>query len=305
MELRQLRYFVSVAEHGGITRAARTLRLTQPALSRQLRDLEAELEVELLRRLPTGVRITPAGARLLGRARQLLALAEQAVAESRETASRIRLGHYGPLWLDYFSGALRRWQRQYRHLKLEPVEMTSRAMEAALREGDLDFALVGRLPAASFAHCAHRRVAEVRGVLALAATHARAKRRVLALADLSEDVWLGWNETDFPGRNEPLQRAAEAAGFTPRWAGQMDSAGSMLLRLAAGREVGVVLPMSRKLPHAGVVFSRLRGDPVRYELEVAWPKQHPQSRAFSVLARWMAEDGEEPDLKPCPAASSR
>lgn len=292
MELRQLRTFVAVAEHGGITKAAHALRLTQPALSRQLRTLEAELEVELLRRLPTGVRITPAGARLLVRARQLLALAGQAVEESREAASRIRLGHYGPLWLDYFSGALRRWQRRFQHLKLEPVEMTSRAMEEALRRGELDFALVGRLSGSGLASFSRCRVAEVCAVLALAASHERAKRRVLSLADLRGEAWLGWNDHDFPGRNEPLQRAAAAAGFEPRWAGQMDSAGSMLLRLAAGREVAVVLPMSRKLPHPGVVFTRLRGDPVRYELDVAWPGRHPQARAFAQLARWMAEEGD-------------
>jgi LysR family nitrogen assimilation transcriptional regulator len=83
MDLRALRYFVSVAQMGGITRAAQALNVAQPALSRQIRKLEGELGVPLLLRRPRGVELTPTGARLLERA--------EAVFQSlRETAEELR-----------------------------------------------------------------------------------------------------------------------------------------------------------------------------------------------------------------------
>src|SRR3989475_11928798 len=72
MELRHLRYFVAVAEDLGFARAARRLRVAQPALSKQIRDLETELGVTLFERLPRGVRLTPAGGAFLADARGTL-----------------------------------------------------------------------------------------------------------------------------------------------------------------------------------------------------------------------------------------
>ena len=85
MDLRALRYFLSVAQLGGITRAAQALNVAQPALSRQIRKLEEELGVTLLLRRPRGVELTPAGAKLLERA--------EAVFQSlRDTAEELRSG---------------------------------------------------------------------------------------------------------------------------------------------------------------------------------------------------------------------
>ncbi len=90
MELRQLRYFVAVARHGGFTSAADELWLTQSALSQQVRRLEAELGVALLRRTSRGVEPTPAGEDLLVRAEAILAEVGRAKAELDRHASGAR-----------------------------------------------------------------------------------------------------------------------------------------------------------------------------------------------------------------------
>ena len=76
MELRHLRYFIAVAKHGSFNRAAQALFLTQPALSRQVKDLEEELAVPLLERGKNAVTLTEAGERFYEEAREIIARAE-------------------------------------------------------------------------------------------------------------------------------------------------------------------------------------------------------------------------------------
>src|ERR1041384_2675104 len=86
MELRHLRYFVAVAEEHSFVQAARRLRVAQPALSRQIRDLETEVGVALFHRLPRGVRLTPAGETFLTDARCTLEIAARAIATARRAS---------------------------------------------------------------------------------------------------------------------------------------------------------------------------------------------------------------------------
>src|SRR5258708_25552433 len=87
MELRHLRYFVAVAEEGSFLGAASRLRVAQPALSKQIHDLEHEVGVKLFERRPRGTRVTPAGEAFLRHAREALESAAPAVATARKTAS--------------------------------------------------------------------------------------------------------------------------------------------------------------------------------------------------------------------------
>src|SRR5687767_2547076 len=97
MELRHLRYFVGVAEEENVSRAALKLHVSQPALSRQIRDLEEELGFPLLERSAHSVRLTPAGRSFLVEARAVLQRAEDAVA----TARLIAHGGSGELHVGY------------------------------------------------------------------------------------------------------------------------------------------------------------------------------------------------------------
>ncbi|GHF67683.1 LysR family transcriptional regulator [Kitasatospora xanthocidica] len=162
MELRQLQYFVTVAQHGSFTRAAQLLHLTQPGVSSQIRQLERELGHPLLDRSGRTVRLTPAGEAVLPHARAALASA----AAARRTAAEfggLRRGHVRlgmvagaaltpPSELGTFPGlatTLAAFRQEHPGIDFSLAEDTTSGMLAALREGRLDLAVIGLPTAAS------------------------------------------------------------------------------------------------------------------------------------------------------------
>lgn len=290
MELRHLRYFVAVAEALSFSRAAVRLHVTQPALSRQIRDLEAELGCRLLRRgLNARTELTSEGQVLLEGARQLLAAAEQLTSRVREGVARLRLGHYGVIWLDHFSPALRRFARRHPQVKLEPIERTPRELAAALRQGEVDLALIGPMTGGRSSEFVSRVVAVYPALLALAATHPLAKRRKLRLEELRDAEWVTWDEREFPGRKQALVKACRAAGFKPRIGFETDSVASLFVHVATTEAVGQVVPMTRKMPHEGIVFTEI--DPpssFTSEMHVSWRRGDPRATLIEPLVEEMA-----------------
>src|SRR4051812_45154916 len=111
MELRHLRYFVAVAEELNYRKASERLRVAQPALSSQIKDLEFDVGVRLLDRDTGGVRLTDAGAAFLEEARLILAHAEQAVAVARGAAKgrggRATVGFFAPIFMGVMPAPLK------------------------------------------------------------------------------------------------------------------------------------------------------------------------------------------------------
>ncbi len=147
MELRHLRYFVAVAETGGLTVAAeRRLHTAQPSLSRQIRDLEHEVGIPLFARSARGVTLTPAGRAFLDHARAALAAAEAATAAARRAAAPERRS----LALGFLTGCEPQWLPAVTHVlrdELPDIELTivskhSPQLAEALAAGTLDAAFM-------------------------------------------------------------------------------------------------------------------------------------------------------------------
>src|SRR5664279_401085 len=117
MELRHLRYFVTVAEELNFRRAAERLHVVQPALSRQIKDLEYDLRVRLLDRDTVRVRLTDAGRVFLDEARQILAHAERAKEMARDAAAgrrgRLVIGNVGPVTTSFMPASLTAFRARY------------------------------------------------------------------------------------------------------------------------------------------------------------------------------------------------
>jgi len=287
MELRHLRYFVAVAETLHFTRAAERLHVTQPALSRQIRDLEAEMGVALFLRHGTRTMLTKAGARFFEKARRILDLVESSVAEVRAVGREIRLGHYGTLWVDHYGPALRAFSQRHPKVTLKAVEQTPIELVDSLRCGEVDIALLGPTGPELRKEFEVCRLGVLPALIAMSSRNPLAKRRKLSLADLRDVPWIVWDERDFPARVAPLRDAAREAGFTPRIASKVDSVASLFVQLAGGDALGYVLPMSKKLPHAGVVFAELKPPGIALPMDVAWRRDVEPSSGVAALVKFL------------------
>src|SRR3989442_3372121 len=218
MELRHLRYFVAVAEEGSFLRAASRLRVAQPALSKQMRDLEREVGVNLFERLPRGARVTPAGEHFLRNARNALESAARAVATARRTgsATELKLAHselyvYTPVLVNLLAA----FRQASPETPVRVARVDDVAQHAALREQRIDVAatFVGTWPvpgleALQLVDCA------VTGVL-LPATHPLAAQERIRLRDLSDLLWLHPSQHTRPELYRVLRTALESRGLVP------------------------------------------------------------------------------------------
>lgn len=143
MELRHLRYFAAVAAHGSFSRAAGNLHLTQPALSRQVKDLEDELGVPLFVRGKNAVTLTEAGEIFYEEARDLLARADQAIQRVRgEAKSEVLRVGYGPsLTAGIMPKALERFQAAVPRVRIELEDLAPREMADKVENGLLDLVI--------------------------------------------------------------------------------------------------------------------------------------------------------------------
>lgn len=150
MELKDLRYFVAVAEASGFRRAATHLGVRQSVLSKRVRDLEEELGVSLFERNASGVRLTHAGARFLKEVRTILARIDDASHNARVAGvaqtGKLRLGTVGSISAGLANVVLRQWRVDRPQVDLEMTEASASAHIAAILARELDVALVSTGP---------------------------------------------------------------------------------------------------------------------------------------------------------------
>jgi DNA-binding transcriptional LysR family regulator len=195
MELRHLRYFVSVGEEEHYGRAAARLHLAQPALSRQIQDLENEIGFRLFERLPRGVKLSAAGKLFLTDARRIL----QEVEEAKLRAERVAKGMAGTLrvgfmetvsWHGVVPDSLRLFRKRQPDVELQLHAMRSLLQIEGVRSGRLDAGFIFSATRMD-GDLAQRQVARYKTILAAPKGHSMTKRANVRLRDL-QDVPFAW-----------------------------------------------------------------------------------------------------------------
>ena len=290
MEFRHLRYFVAIAETLNFSRAAARLHVTQPALSRQIRDLEEELEQSLFDRMNNGVRLTAAGRELLAGARPLLEANQELLTRMRQRRATLplRIAHFGTLSAQYFSPYLRRLSRKFPAVNLQAEEYIPGEALEAVRRGSLDAAFIGPVAPAQLRGLKACVVWVEPHAVLLAADHRLAKRRRVTLHDLKDEAWGIWNEVTFPGFGRACITACRRAGFRTKVASVVDDLASLFIHVAHDKYVSYAPPFASQLPHAGVVFLRTEpADAITIAVQLVWQPKSPHADALAWLAETM------------------
>jgi DNA-binding transcriptional LysR family regulator len=216
VNLRQLEYFLVIAEEGSFSRAAERLLVAQPSLSQQMGVLEAELGGTLLERMPRGVRLTMAGQNFLPEARAAVSHAERARRAVRMAlgleAGRLEIAAVTSVAAGILPPVLRLWQELHPGVEVSLTEyLHRRLLDDGMREGNADMA-VGSPPAAWDGAVEPLGWEEL--VLVLPEGDQMLRQRSVDLAALAARRWVHFAPGH--GLGELLDRQCAAAGFTPR-----------------------------------------------------------------------------------------
>ena len=292
MELRHLRYFVMVAEESNISRAAARLNISQPAVSRQIRDLEQELGAELFQRDRSGLRLTAAGTTALAHARELLRQANTLQEAVRLQSGKVktvslRIGYIPTALSGFLSTALRRFNEQHPHVCVQIEEMTPARQARALQQGDIDIGLLGTPDAALRRQYRTESIREVQVAVALPDDHPLADRTSLKLAELDGAHWLTLTGKQFPGRPEMMRTMFEQAGISLPDAHEVQGLSEILGQVGSGGGVALVPADIALMPHPGVTFVALSHPTWTLNSSAAWraDRETEELRALVALLK--------------------
>lgn len=284
IDIRHLRYFQAVAEELHFGRAAARLAIAQPALSRQVQQLEEELGTPLLRRTQRRVELLPAGALLLERARLIQQELARAVSDTRRTGSgelgRLSLGFIHSSTYGLLPSIIGRFRQLYPGIELELHELPITAQHAALLRGTIDIGLL-RVQAAP-AELEVLPVLPDPFVLALPAKHPLAGRSPTRLKAVAGDPFVMFSKAEAPLFHARVQALCEQAGFAPDVVQHATQIHTVVGLVGAGLGVAVVPASARNLHPRKVRFVRIADKAEPVHIALAWRRGHetPASRSF-------------------------
>jgi DNA-binding transcriptional LysR family regulator len=284
MELRQLEYFVAVAEECSFTKAAARVHVAQPGVSAQIRRLEQELGETLFDRSGRVVRLTDVGAAFLPYARSALSSVDGARLAVDELAGlvrgRVAVGMVTSCGVLELPDALARFHREHSGVEISLREDNSDRLLEGVQSGRLDLAFVG-IAGEPPAGIAVQYAIDDRLFAAVEPGDALAGRDSLTLAQLAELPLVSLPRGT--GLRSALDEACDRAGLTPRIA--FEASNLMMVAALAARELGVaILPESVATADASQLHPSAVTDPeIRSQLALAWRTDGPISPAAREL----------------------
>ncbi len=244
MELRHLRYFAAVAEEENVSRAALKLHVSQPGISRQIRDLEAEIGFPLFERSAKALRLTAAGKVFLTEAWEVLLHATAAVKKAREVAKgrsgEIHVGYAPSLTVQILPLLLRAFQGEFPQVRVALHDLSSEEMLTQLGSRKLQVALTVRPPAKLLRGLAFVELARYAMVVAVAPGHRLAKLKAITLAQVAPEPLIGLNRKDYPEYHAETKKLFAAIGRKPNFAEEHEGGTGIVAAVEAGRGLALV-----------------------------------------------------------------
>ena len=287
MDLRHLRYFVAVAENELVTRAAQRLRVSQPPLSRAIREFETELGVDLFQRQKQRLTLTAVGAVLLDDARAILSrvngFKQRAQSLSSGEQGRIRVGYVdGAMQGGLLSKHLRELRARCPSLAVDLVPLNSEMQLKALADGVIDAGIV-YTPRSERDDVALHKLLSDRLLLALPADDRLARKRQIRPPDLDGAAWVAVPREEDANWQVQFAARCASAGFRPEIRYEVSQLSAMLGLVEAGVCRGFVPASATRAEVPGVKFRTLPWWTDTVNFWLAWRKQNPAPAVRQLL----------------------
>ncbi|WP_345815724.1 LysR family transcriptional regulator [Paraburkholderia sp. PREW-6R] len=287
IDIKPLRYFVTLAEMRHFGRAAARLNLSQPPLSRQLAALEASVGVRLIERSPRSVTLTAAGERFYSDAKAILAALEQAVGNAQAAAhgdaGKLSIGFTMCSAYNVVPGYAKAFGAAYPEVALHLREVVSNDLAAQVLAGHIDAAIM--FPTTPDKGIATRTILREPLCVALSRSHPRARARRLNIAQLAGEPFVLASEEVAPTLRATIIEHCRSGGFEPDIRFEVQLQQTVLSLVDEGVGVALVPASMRKAQLAGVVFRPLVEAPL-IEQVLAWSpaNRNPCLERFLELA---------------------
>lgn len=291
MDIKQISYFMAVAQEGSFSRAAEKLEVSQPTLSMAVKKLEEELGAELFYSFNRRQNLTDEGLRLKEGAAKLLEVYQ-------ETIENVKLSDYvgsgavtlglSPLFgACFFGDLIPSFSAAYPNIKINMIEDGANKIDELVEKGEVDLAVtLNTERTASFASC---HFSTQRNVALLHKKHPLANAKSITVADLKEDSFAIFNQ-DFI-LNRQIMSACHAAGFRPKIALLSSQWDFMVDLVSRNRAVSILpKPVLDKHPDPNVVCVPLMDSMKYWDIVLAWNKQKYMSKSCRLFLDYVKEN---------------
>ncbi|HEX4665934.1 MAG TPA: LysR substrate-binding domain-containing protein [Chthoniobacterales bacterium] len=293
MELRHLRYFVAVAEMENVSRAAmQRLHVSQPSLSRQIRDLEEEIGVQLLERTAKSVRLTDAGRAFLDEARAILKQTTDAVGKVRAIAGKaeaeLHIGDWALATGQIMPTLLRAYQQALPNVRVKLHDWPVEKNIAGVRDGRLQLAiLLPPLKASALEELRFEQLFTGRVCLAVSCDHPFAKKRSVSLADAAREPFIALLPEEYPRYQEYLSAIFARMTDKPRIVEEHDGWSGVFSAVSAGAGVAITSDAFSYAFNDRVKLLRLTPEPKRVAIGILSRKGKlsPAAEKFCLCAK--------------------
>lgn len=294
IDLRHFRYFQAVAQELHFGRAAVRLHIAQPALSRQIQQLEEQIGTPLLRRTQRRVELLPAGQVFLERSNLVLEEVERAVIDARRTGAgefgRLSVGFIHSSTYGLLPSIVERFRHLYPAIELELHEMPIADQHVALTRGVIDVGLLRLQPAP--AEVEVQPVMEDPFLVAVPHAHRLARQQAVRLAELAGEPMVMFPHRGSPLFHSRIMTMCERAGFTPRVVQQATQIHTVAGLVGAGIGLAIIPGTVRNLQPRGVHFLEILDRPEPVHVALGWlrgKQDMPAVRSFRQVTLLVAQ----------------
>jgi LysR family transcriptional regulator, hca operon transcriptional activator len=277
MELRHLRYFVAVADELSFTRGAEKLRIAQPSLTRQIRDLEEELGTRLLDRTKKKVTLTREGQFFLDRAKRLLGLSAEMVKSVHELDRTINhtvnIGYMPNPFHCVLPASLTAFEKAFPDVSINLFGMPSAEQINAVKDNKLDIGFIGLFDAVKDSELESLLVGSYKGVVLLPRGSSFAKGGSVRLKDLGRTFLVALSEKCYPGYRRWLDAACQRVGVQAKVVEVLESDTALIQAVRSGLGIALLPEQIRDVPHDNIVI-RAVTPPVLFSSTIVWKKSN-------------------------------